>query len=65
MKAEWTEYHKMRKSNQKEIYFFQADVDTIDIDGNDFRIAEPYAIILIAKQVQAEAIGIKSTVSAS
>lgn len=44
LKAEWADYHKMRKSNQKEIYFFQADADTIDVDGNDFRIAEPYAI---------------------
>ncbi|USL95203.1 hypothetical protein D1J36_007940 [Riemerella anatipestifer] len=45
LKAEWADYHKMRKSNQKEIYFFQSESDTIDIDGNDFRIVEPYAII--------------------
>jgi hypothetical protein len=44
LKAEWADYHKMRKGNQKEIYFFQADADTIDINGNDFRIVEPYAI---------------------
>jgi len=44
LKAEWTDYHKMRKSDLKEIYFFQADADTIDVDGNDFRIVEPYAI---------------------
>ena len=44
LKAEWADYHKMVKSNQKEIYFFQSDADTIDVDGNDFRIVEPYAI---------------------
>jgi len=44
LKAEWADYHKMRKNNQKEIYFFQADVDTIDVEGKDYRIVEPYAI---------------------
>ena len=44
LKAQWADYHKMRKSNQKEIYFFQADADTIDVEGKDYRIVEPYAI---------------------
>ncbi|WP_346986207.1 hypothetical protein [Chryseobacterium sp. POE27] len=38
------DYHKMRKSDQKQIYFFQADADTIDVSGNDFKNIEPYAI---------------------
>lgn len=44
-KAEWTEYHKKRKSNVTPIYFFQTDIDTIDNNGNDFQIDNPYGIV--------------------
>lgn len=45
LKAEWADFHKKRKSNQKEIYFFQSEADTIDINGSDFRMVKPEFIM--------------------
>lgn len=44
LNAEWADYHEMKKNNQEEIYFFQAETDTIDIDGDHYNVIEPYAI---------------------
>ena len=43
-KAEWAEYHKKRKSDVSPIYFFQSEADTININGSNFEVENPYAI---------------------
>lgn len=44
LKAEWSDYHKKRKSSEEAVYFFQAEVDTIDQSGSNFQREALYCL---------------------